>query len=365
MRKLILILLLIPWFVTPAYADFPYEQAAEEFGTGAMEQGLTEGERSVTGSLQLDGRYDVDGALHRLVKALIENVKSEIRRNIRFSAELIVLVFLCALVVIGTEGHKAGQFAEICCVCTAAGILVGSFDSIVSQTTEAMYRLSDYSKAALPVVFTAAAASGAVSSAGVRFAAASFAMDVLMSLSQSLIIPCIFAYLAIVLANSLFPNQLLAAVGKFIKWTATTLMTGMTLAFTAYIQITGLVSSSVDAAAVKTTRTVLSGVLPVVGGILSDASAAVLSAAGVVRSCAGAFGLIVVCVICVGPFAMLSVKTLLFKMVSRIADSVQIDRLSGLLSGVGNAIAMLLGLLGSCGIMLFIALTAGMKAVSG
>ena len=56
-------------------------------------------------------------------------------------------------------------------------------------------------------------------------------------------------------------------------------MTGMTIAFTAYINLTGLISGSADAAAIRTAKTLISTVLPVVGGIASDASSAVLAAA--------------------------------------------------------------------------------------
>ena len=106
-------------------------------------------------------------------------------------------------------------------------------------------------------------------------------------------------------------------------------------------------------------------VLPVVGGMMSDASGAVLAAAGVIRSCAGAFGLITVCILCAGPFAVLSVKMLILKAAAAVTDSMQSPRLSALFSGVGSAMGLLLGLLGCCGIMLFISMLAGMKAVTG
>ena len=87
--------------------------------------------------------------------------------------------------------------------------------------------------------------------------------------------------------------------------------------------------------------------------------------AGVIRSCAGAFGLITVCVLCAGPFAVLSVKMLILKAAAAVTDSMQSPRLSALFSGVGSAMGLLLGLLGCCGIMLFISMMAGMKAVTG
>ena len=125
-----------------------------------------------------------------------------------------------------------------------------------------------------------------------------------------------------------------------------------------------LISTKVDAAAVKTTRTVISGTLPVVGGMISDASAAVLSAGAAVLSCMGAFGLIAVCTMCMGPFVMLTVKGMVFKAVCTVAESVQNSGLQRLFSGVSAAVGLLMGLLGANAIMLFLSLAAAMKVVT-
>ena len=50
---------------------------------------------------------------------------------------------------------------------------------------------------------------------------------------------------------------------------------------------------------------------------------------------------------------------------SVLAEAVPCGRLSGLLSGVSEASALLMGLLGSCTVMLFLSFAAGMKAVTG
>ena len=289
---------------------------------------------------------------------------ADIKANFRYCVSLLVLALLCSLGTVMCTNGEVANFIEISVCATASMLLIGSVDSIVNETVEAMYRLSDYSKAALPVVFTAAAASGAVSSAAAKFAGVSFALDVLMSISQSLIVPTVYAFLALTVANSMFPSSVLGAIQKLCKWICTTFMTAMTLAFTAYINMIGAIGAAVDTSAVKTARSFISGALPVVGGMVSDASAMVLSAAGVIKSCAGVYGLVAVAVMCAGPFAVLSVKLLLYKAVSATADSLQISRLSTLYTGMANAMGLLLGLLGSCGIMLFISLTAGMKAVS-
>lgn len=354
---------LISIFTISASAENIYEITAEEFGAEAMDKVLGPCEIEISGEFDASGNYDVGAALSRLLKKFVTAAVNEVKNNVGYGLSLLALSVLCALgSAISPEGTKV--FIELTVCGTAAIHMIGSMDSIVSQTVDAMYKLSDYSKAALPVVFTAAAAGGAISSSATKFAAVSFALDVLMSISQNLIVPIIYAFLALSVANALYSNPVVEAVQKLSKWVSSTLMTGMTLLFTTYISMVGAIGSAVDTAAVKTARSIISSALPIVGGMISDTSAMVLSAAGVVKNCAGVFGLIAVAAMCAGPFALLSVKMLFLKAIAAAADSMQIGRLSKLFSALSTAMGLLLGLLGSCGIMLFISLTAGMKAVS-
>lgn len=364
MRVFLLVLLLIPGFTVPAYAEDIYEQAADETGIYAIEDQLPEEARDISGSLKVDGSYDTENALERLWNSLIDKIKGELGENIKTASALIAISMLCALSGSLCSGKPIKEYINIAGCCAAAVSLLGSVDSIVGETVAALNQLSDYSKAALPAMFTAAAACGAVGSASAKYAATCLALDVLMSVSQKLIIPLVYSYLALAVAGSVFPNSLLSNTARLTKWIAGTIMTAMTIAFSAYIGMTGLVAGSVDAVAIKTARTVISTTLPVVGGIISDASGAVLSAASVIKNSAGVFGLIAVCALCAGPFAVLSVRMLVLKAAASASDMVPNSRLSGLINSVSTAMGLLLGLLGCCGIMLFISIMAGIKAVS-
>ena len=364
MRVLLLVLLMLPCFIMSAYAEDIYEQAAQETGVYAVEEKLPEAARDISGALKVDGSYDTENALERLWGSFIGSVKSELEKNLKTAASLVAIAMLCALSGSLCSNRPIKEYIAIAGCCAAAVSLLGSMDSIVTQTVDALNQLSDYSKAVLPAMFTAAAACGAVGSSAAKYAATCLALDVLMSAAQKLIIPLVYSYLALALAGSVFPNSLLSNTAKLIKWMATTAMTAMTIAFSAYIGMTGLVTGSIDAMALKTARTVISTSLPVVGGIISDASAAVLTAASVIKNSAGVFGLIAVCALCAGPFAILSVRMLVLKAAAAASDLVPNSRLSGLISSVSTAMGLLLGLLGCCGIMLFISIMAGIKAVS-
>ena len=367
MKKVICFLLLIGFLssLAPrAFAEDLYARSNDTASLFAVEDSLPEEQKELTGSLRLDGQYDVEGACKRLINKGIEAVRNRIRTELSFGARLLCFALICSLSLSLSEEKKINTLLEVCACCAVSLILTGEVNSVMTEAASTIYSLSDFSKASLSAVFLAAAASGAPASAPVRYAAASLTMDIMMSAAERLVLPLIQAFTALSVSRSLFDNSILSSTAKAVKWCALTSMTVLTLVFGFYISATGLIAGSTDAIAVKTTKAVLTNVLPVVGGILSDSAAVVLSAAAVIKNSVGVFSLIAVCSICIGPFAFLGVKMLLLKAVAAAADLFPGFRLSALIRDFGTALGMLLGLVGCCGIMLFLSICSGIRTVT-
>lgn len=363
MKKIILILLLLPWFSCACYAQDVGEETASITGAMQVEDGLGEEEREVVGDLTLDGSYDGRGALSRLWTKLVDSVRAHLTEELRFAVSLLAIAFFCSLSSAFIQNPRFTEFMELAACCAAALLLAGSMNTVIAQAAETLTRLSDYGKLALPAFFTTVAACGSAVSASVKYAAVCFVTEIFMSLSQKLILPMIYAFLAASICSSLFENALLKTVVRLCKWCAITAMTLMTSAFCLYISLSGAISGSADALAVKTTKSVIASALPVVGGILSDSAAAMLSAAGLIKNSAGVFCLIAVCALCAGPFALLAVKMLVFKLSSALSELAGSGRYSRLLDNMGTSFGMLLGMVGSYGTMLFFSIMSGIKMV--
>ncbi len=365
MKKVLLFFLLCPIFFTACRGEEgDIYAAAETSQVRGVESALPPEDREISGELSLDGSYDSDGALKRLWDRLVTELSQRLKEELGGGAALVATALFCSLAGAVAVGKNIPEYINIAGCSALAFSMAGSLDSVIAQASGAIAQLSDYSRAALPAVFTAAAACGAVGSAAARYGAVCIAMDVIIASAQNLIIPLIYAFIAISVSASIFDNPLLHSAARFTKWCATGLMTLMTLAFTAYIGISGVIAGSTDAAAVKTARTVISNALPVVGGIISDSASVLLSAASVIKNSAGVFGLIAVCAMCAGPFALLSVKMLVYKAAAAAADMLPGGKISFLINSVGTAFGMLLGLLGCCGIMLFISFMSAIKVVA-
>ena len=346
-------LLIVPVFAEEASLD-----------VSAVEEGLPPEARELSGELVTDGSYDMRGAIARLAdrakKELIKRSRGELRELTR----IIAIALVCAVAEALCGDGRVREILSLCACAAVVVLTVGSLDGLSAELTEAIRSLCDYARAALPAVFTASAISGAVVSAGAKYAAVNLCLNIMMELLQRITLPLIYAYIALCISRCACPNAVLNAAASTLKWVCVTVMTVLTMGVGAYITLTGALTGGADAIAVKGTRTVIASALPVVGGILSDAASVVLASASLIKSSAGAFALVGVCALCLAPFAAIGVKMLLFRLCASIASATEGKRLAMLLGDLSAALGMMLGVLGSTTIMLFISFMAAIRTVS-
>ncbi len=339
------------------------EYTVEETEARQVEDGLTEEERQISGPLRLDGSFDLRGALRRLWLHLYQRAKEQTKEELRFAVRLVLIGLCCSMGAALCPSGKTPPWMELCCCMAGVLLLSGSTKSVLSQAEESLVHLQDYARAAYPAFFTTLAACGAPGSAAVRYAAVQFAANLFMSLATGLLLPLIRGYLSLSICSAMFDNALIRAAAKLLKWVSVTGMSLLCSGFCFYIGLTGLISASADAAAVKGAKTVIGAALPVVGGILSDSAGTLLAAAGIIKSSAGVFCLVSICVICASPFAVLGAKLLVFKAAAALAALGGNERYCGVLNSFAAVFAMLLGLVGTFGVILFYAFLSGVRVM--
>lgn len=305
-----------------------------------------------------------DRSLKGLLISLKDNALSAFKDAKKRAAAVIAVCLLCGILSIFNGKDGTPDYVHLCACAAITVICVGSMGSYLDEALEALNRLSIFSKAALPAMCTATAACGAVGSAAAKYAASALYMDIFITVGQNVIIPLIYAYIAVIIAQSAFNNPCLAGASKLLKWGCTSIMTLFTLAFTAYLSISSAIASSADALTVKLAKTAMGAALPVVGGIISDAASSVVAGAEIIKNTVGAFGLAAVLGICISPFALFGINFLVYKLSAVIASAFSTPEISSLIDGIGGAFAMLLALIGSCGIFIFISIMSCIKAVT-
>ena len=148
------------------------------------------------------------------------------------------------------------------------------------------------------------------------------------------------------------------------KWFMTTCLKWILYIFTGYISITGVISGTVDASVLKAVKMTISGVVPVIGSVLSDASETILVSAGVMKNAAGVYGILAVFAVCIGPFLQIALQYLLLKFCGAVCNVFGHKPSSGLIENFSTGMGFALAMTGTVCILLLISLVCFMKGMN-
>lgn len=257
-----------------------------------------------------------------------------------------------------------GSTADLVGAMTTAVLLLNSTGSMITLASETVSELSEYGKLLLPVISAALASQGAVTSSAALYAGTAAFDAVLANGISKLLVPLVYIYLILAVASAATAEKMLENLRNLFKWLVTWSLKTILYIFTAYMSITGVVSGSTDAATLKATKLTMSGMIPVVGGILSDASEAVIVSAGVMKNAVGVYGMIALIAIWISPFLRIGIQYLLLKLTSALCGIFEMKPVSELIGAFGSAMGLLLGMTGAVCIMLLISVVCFMKGVT-
>lgn len=254
--------------------------------------------------------------------------------------------------------------AELVCTIAIGTMVFKTANSLILDGANTVRQLSDYGKLLLPVMATATAAQGGISTSADLYTGTAIFDALLSSLITNILIPLIYVYLALAVANSALGETLLHKLLELVKWLSSWSLKTILYIFTGYITITGILSGTADQSALKATKLTISGMVPVVGGILSDASEAILVGAGAVKNTVGIYGLLAVLAITIGPFMKIGIQYLLLKLTAAVCAVFGSKRSSELIGDLSTAMGLLLAMTGTVCLLFLISMVCFMKGVT-
>lgn len=350
--------LLLLLCAVPAWAALP----------GEVEDALSPDAQALLERLDEDAADS--GTLSKGAAQLWDNACQLLAAEFRSSLRVMVVLLGAVLLYGVAEGSfqaaehpLMANFVPLSFVLVITMTAAGDVQTMMGAGTETMEQLDVLSKALLPSLAAAVAASGGIVSAGVRQVATVFFANLLMTLIRSVLLPLMYFYVAASAADAMLPGNPLKRIAAGIKKVVTWALTAALVLFTGYLTISGAAATSADALTLQVTRTVISTAVPVVGGIISQASGSVLSGAGLLKNSIGIFGMLAVLATCLTPFLRLAVQYLLYKITAFLAGTAGNGTLVELIDALGSAFGLMLGMVGSCALLLLISITSSVSVV--
>ena len=299
--------------------------------------------------------------LQELLKSVSKSIRPDLAEASRVCLSILCVHILISILRTISPSLKATVNLAGCTLVAVS--LISSANSMILLASQTIQDLSEYGKLLYPVMTTALAAQGGITTSAALYTGTAFFNALLGSMLAQFFIPMIYCYLSISYANRALGEDILDKIGAGIKnimnWCLKTLLT----VFTTYMSITGVVSGTTDAAALKATKVTISTVVPVVGGILAETSEAVLVSAGFMKNAAGIYGLLAILAIFIEPFTKIGVHYLLLKITAAACSVLGTKEVTGIVDDFSTSMGLLLAMTGAVCLLLLFSTVCFMKGV--
>ena len=330
------------------------------FPANAMELTVPEVPDGADALMPAEKSSFTDGLLHVFTTAFAA-LQPEIAGCIKTCGVL----FACAvaLSLLSTFQGMSAKTVTMASVTVCACILLTPAQTLIRSGVETVTDISQFGKLLLPVMATALASQGGSTSSAALYAGTAVFDSILSMVFSNLLIPMVYVYLAVGILCAATGMDALKK-GKdlvlwFIHWSMKTLM----YIFTGYLTVTGVIGGATDQMALKATKVTLSSAVPVVGGILSDASETILVSAGMVKNSVGVWGLISIAAIVISPFLKIGVQYLFLKASAALCGLFGGKAYTELIGDFASAMGLLLAMTGAVCLLFVVSTICFMKGM--
>lgn len=278
----------------------------------------------------------------------------------------VMVSLIAAVLTVGLIQSVNGGVQELSELAGALCISVSMFsgaNSMIALGAQTITAITEYGKLLLPVMTAALAAQGGITASSALYAGTAMFNALLSSMLSGVLVPCVYLFLMISAANAMTSEGLLKNMRDLVKSSMSWLLKTILTVFTTYMTITGVISGTTDAAALKATKVTISSVVPVVGGILSDASESVLVSAGLAKNAAGIYGIFAVLAVFLTPFLQIGVHYLMLKLTCGLCTVFGPKRMTDLIGDYSAAMGLLLSMTGSACLLQLISTVCFLKGV--
>ena len=319
-----------------------------------------------TDGIRLEDKVQLGEGLMQVLRSALLQFESIFKAGMRSGLRLLAVVLLCSLLENIKAAGKAeggmelGRMVGVLAILSLSIADVHTLFGLGRQTLESMEL---FSKALLPSITAASAAAGAPAGAAVRQLIVVFCSDLLLTLINRLLVPMTFAYIAAGAGYAATANSGLKQIGSSLKWAITTILIGALACFLGYLGMSGLISGAADAMTVKAAKLTMGGIVPVVGGIISDAAETVLAGAAMLRNSIGIFGTVTIIGLCLVPFLRLAVHYLSYKLAAALSATISGSQIGTLIEHLAGAFGLILAMVASSALLLMFSIISALGVV--
>ena len=180
---------------------------------------------------------DLSGGLSGLAEQALGQAGELLRRSAQTGLKLLAVAVFCGLAEGVYAGKREGglQAVQMAGALAVTALSVSDMQTMIGLGRQTIEQMDGFAGLLLPVVAVLTAATGAATGAAVRQGATVLFSDLLIGAIDTLLVPIVYAYVAVCAAHAAVGNEGLKKLASVLKWVVTSQLTADLLAFVGYL----------------------------------------------------------------------------------------------------------------------------------
>lgn len=350
MKKFFLILLILHTLSFSAFAEPIYDAAdgVSPEGLGAVERLMPDFSfRKAAESLS---KGTDTGFLSSLWQGLVNFVFGETRSALSVPLTIAALSVLCGILGRLGEGKGVGEVGFFIAYASTIGLAVAAVRDAASLAACAAGDMATFTGTAMPLLAVLSVSSGSFSAAAISPALLSAGAAASLLVSR-VGIPAVYISLALSVVGNLSSHTALRTLSAVIRRVALWIVCGSLTLFSAVLGVTGYAAGTLDGITAKGLKYAASGLVPVLGSILSESVEAVSFSALTVKNAAGAAGMLFLLLLTLYPVLKTAIAALMYRLSAAVAEAGADKRIAAGMTDMADALATLAGMTAAAGVL--------------
>lgn len=306
------------------------------------------------------GKIDNKTILKKVLNVFTKEVKSSITTLI---IVLVIVVIHSILKSISeslenSDISKIIYYVEYILIVT---VIMKNFSEILELVKQTSQNLVGFMNGLIPILITLMIYTGSSITGSVVQPILLFMINFIGNMIQDILIPFILIITALSIVSKISDKVQIGRINKFFKKSVEWYLGIILVIFVGVLSLEGTLSSSVDGITAKTTKAVVSNLIPVVGKLLGDTVDTVLGCGVILKNAVGLIGVIVIIGIAVVPIIKIGTLSVIYSLASGIIEPVADEKIVKLLEEMSGIFKLLFGILCTLSVLLIIGVTLVVK----
>ena len=330
--------------------------------TSSLAEGFTAPNVPESGKALMPNASTLSEGFSMILQDVIPLIRPDLYEASKVCLAVIAAVMITSVIQSFSKSQKG--VCDIAGTASIAATLLLSANSMIRLGSDTVVEMTEYGKLLIPVMTAALAAQGAIGTSAALYTATMGIISLIGTAMSNLLLPMIYLFLALAIASGATGQDMLKQFRNMMKGGISWFLKTVLTIFTTYMGLTGIISGTTDNTAAKITKAAISSVVPVVGGILSDASESVLASAAMTKNAVGLYGLFAILAVFLNPFIKIGCHYLLLKATGAVCAIFGSKTMTELIGDFSTAMGLLLGITGSVCLLLLISTICFIRGVS-